>query len=942
MPIRIFGDITIDNFEIYEDFSDAYLDKMYPSDDRSQIEENHPFPGLSHRFTNRTVARQLGGAYLIARKTAAALDLWGLDTRNEVDTAQKGSPISDLKNFSEYKKIEKKLLARLTLQPRYYENFLKLFYRIDMMKDKRYRVTDSGSEGYTLPNSRKKPNEDRDSDIFECLRGQTTETTHLITSDHGDRAALLVDRNSGELVLNIFNDGGTRLRRPDFDWVSGAVCCAKRDMKSWAIVKSHEPKHLKQANDGTSFFSVLKECCDQNVVLVLNSDDLRRHKIAINRGLSWERTVKDVLKHLQNGAVLPGEIPRHVVIVFDFDAALYVMLSDNAAGDGAPYKVEFGCFVFSKDRAEGEYASEFEGSMPGSQTVFVSVLSALIYRILHNSEWRNALEWSSFGDPNKSEKLKTLGLIFNTVLTYALIAKQRSITCGFDKINKSTVFSSIEDVTLDGENEAGGIEFGVIPKVYYNEAVFGVPKPASIINPSPDKAAPSPYAPGEATTIGFFDPIFALNNPQDTLQHQRAFGLSSVEIDEPEDLDDFKIFRKVTKNFELSHYVQYVRDGYIRQELGEGAEALDTTLPICQIGKIKTISRSEISSLRTIRRLIRDFVLHEDEHSSPLGIAVFGQPGSGKSFTVKNIIGALEARARDRVMGAFIECNLSGLSHPEDIAPYFQEARDHRLKGKIPVFFVDEFDCAVNGSPYFWLKHFLAPLQDGVFRSGHATHPIGKCIFVFAGGTSHSYEQFANKVDPRPTQSDRAFAWKDFLKRKASTENGTGRTYDSVNVSVEDQRSVETIKGPDFLSRLQAHIDIKGIVPGRSESFAKGSGAKIDFGSLEERDLIRSEDFKPFLMRRAILIRELLMLRAPSIVTGSPTNERLEIDERIVRAFLLDDKYEHGVRSVEALIRMSALDGRRHFSPDALPPREQIMIHASEKFYDRAFRKGSE
>ena len=44
-----------------------------------------------------------------------------------------------------------------------------------------------------------------------------------------------------------------------------------------------------------------------------------------------------------------------------------------------------------------------------------------------------------------------------------------------------------------------------------------------------------------------------------------------------------------------------------------------------------------------------------------------------------------------------------------------------------------------------WLKYFLAPMQDGVFRVGDSIHPIGKAIFVFAGGTSSTYNQFCGE-----------------------------------------------------------------------------------------------------------------------------------------------------------------------------------------------------
>ena len=37
-------------------------------------------------------------------------------------------------------------------------------------------------------------------------------------------------------------------------------------------------------------------------------------------------------------------------------------------------------------------------------------------------------------------------------------------------------------------------------------------------------------------------------------------------------------------------------------------------------------------------------------------------------------------------------------------------------------------------------------MQDGVFRAGDSVHPIGKAIFVFAGGTSSTYQQFCGET----------------------------------------------------------------------------------------------------------------------------------------------------------------------------------------------------
>ena len=50
---------------------------------------------------------------------------------------------------------------------------------------------------------------------------------------------------------------------------------------------------------------------------------------------------------------------------------------------------------------------------------------------------------------------------------------------------------------------------------------------------------------------------------------------------------------------------------------------------------------------------------------------------------------------------------------------------------------------------YGWLRYFLAPMQDGKFLQGEMAHPIGKAIFVFAGGTSWTLDNFGKQVTRR-------------------------------------------------------------------------------------------------------------------------------------------------------------------------------------------------
>jgi hypothetical protein len=120
---------------------------------------------------------------------------------------------------------------------------------------------------------------------------------------------------------------------------------------------------------------------------------------------------------------------------------------------------------------------------------------------------------------------------------------------------------------------------------------------------------------------------------------------------------------------------------------------------------------------------------------------------------VKNIVDTLPEGLKKLTKDDRYECNLTALSDPEDLAHYFQLALNSVLRGKIPMLFFDEFDCTVGDSPFFWLKHFLAPLQDGEFRSDQIVHPLGRVIFVFAGGIYKKFADFENDMKKIVTTS---------------------------------------------------------------------------------------------------------------------------------------------------------------------------------------------
>ncbi len=294
-----------------------------------------------------------------------------------------------------------------------------------------------------------------------------------------------------------------------------------------------------------------------------------------------------------------------------------------------------------------------------------------------------------------------------------------------------------------------------------------------------------------------------------------------------------------------------------------GPEAAIAGVPIGRFGELATVDRQEIESFRAVRGLIGQY-LATPGSPAPLSIAVFGAPGSGKSFGVVQVAKSLAADRIDRPL----TFNMSQMRRPEELVDAFHQVRDVGLKGLVPLVFWDEFDAALDGQPLGWLAHFLAPMQDGQFQEGQITHPIGRAIFVFAGGTRSSLRDFSH----RPAGELEPF---------------------------------KRVKGPDFVSRIKGFVDVLGPNP------RSGEPAGDPF----------------FVVRRAILLRSLLRRRYPALFVPEPGAERLQIDGGVLRALLGVGRYEHGARSMESIVAMSQLAGRRAFERSALPSEVQLDLH---------------
>jgi hypothetical protein len=294
-----------------------------------------------------------------------------------------------------------------------------------------------------------------------------------------------------------------------------------------------------------------------------------------------------------------------------------------------------------------------------------------------------------------------------------------------------------------------------------------------------------------------------------------------------------------------------------------GVGSLPYGVPVERVGAWSSVDRAEIESLRGLRNILGEYVQQESRGlrraKGPLSIAVFGPPGSGKTFAVRQLATVLAPGRISR-----LEFDLSQMSGPEALHAAFHEIRDVALRGDLALVFWDEFDSTLDGEQLGWLRHFLSPMAEGRFHGDTGFHPIGPAIFVFAGGTSRSFDEF---------------------------------------VAFQDERVERAAKKPDFISRLRGFVNVAGI------------------NRRAEHDVTTP-------LRRALVLRSLIAAHAPLMLTPDGGGEpRLQVDDGVLRAFLETSEYIHGARSMEAIIQMSSLAGKPRFERSSLPAPQQLAIH---------------
>lgn len=122
---------------------------------------------------------------------------------------------------------------------------------------------------------------------------------------------------------------------------------------------------------------------------------------------------------------------------------------------------------------------------------------------------------------------------------------------------------------------------------------------------------------------------------------------------------------------------------------------LSSPCPYLRLGGMMAADRSELDAYLGIYGLIRRY-LRDRKWRQPLSLAVFGPPGSGKSFAVREIMKAANQSRGENVR----EFNIAQFLTVQDLSLVFHKAQDLAVGATVPLVLLDEFDSRYEGQEF--------------------------------------------------------------------------------------------------------------------------------------------------------------------------------------------------------------------------------------------------
>ena len=176
------------------------------------------------------------------------------------------------------------------------------------------------------------------------------------------------------------------------------------------------------------------------------------------------------------------------------------------------------------------------------------------------------------------------------------------------------------------------------------------------------------------------------------------------------------------------------------------------------IGRYVTCTEGFKKELGALERTVTTYVDRE-KPSRPLNMLLAANPGSGKSFLVKELSKQISGDTE------FLEYHVASFRKLDDLFSIFQRIQSLNLEGKLPFVLLDEVDGKVDGEYIF--PNLLAPLWDGVFHIGQERHHLGRAVLFFAASallSSPNIENVLGKTDQQVTYTEFAEKWRRKVK----------------------------------------------------------------------------------------------------------------------------------------------------------------------------------
>ena len=313
-------------------------------------------------------------------------------------------------------------------------------------------------------------------------------------------------------------------------------------------------------------------------------------------------------------------------------------------------------------------------------------------------------------------------------------------------------------------------------------------------------------------------------------------------------------------------------ESLLKQIVTEDYGFIFKNLPMGRFAKLIALNPLEIKNYQYMTNMIREYLKNENSQL-PLSIAIFGPPYSGKTFIMTQLIDSIVIKYATRKLE--FDCGL--FNEPSDLVFALHQIHNIELSGKVPVVFFKNFDYDFNDTKWGGLKYFLEPMQ-GTFKEGNELKNIKKSIFIFESGTSYDFKGFTH----------------DYSSEISNQQHASDEIVD-----------FKKARGYDFISGLHGYIDIFGI------------NKHID-------------DDNFYILRRAIFLRYILERKAEQLLDSK---KHINIDSGVLKAFLLVPQYKHGIKSMESIIDMSMLQGRKKYEQSALPPENQLNMHVDSEIF---------